>query len=105
MSGDRRRRAPLVGTRVLLILPISIAAAGSAVDMDPLTYPSARRATQTDEYHGTTVADPYRWLEQIDSAETRQWVAEESRLSRDFLDSIPGREAITTVRTGYAAEK
>jgi prolyl oligopeptidase len=57
----------------------------------PLDYPAAARGAQVDVYHGTTVADPYRWLEDIDSRETLAWVSAEDRLSRGFLDSITGR--------------
>jgi prolyl oligopeptidase len=60
-----------------------------------LEYPQAARDAQIDEYHGTKVPDPYRWLENIDSADTRTWVAAEERLSREFLDSIPGRSDLT----------
>jgi prolyl oligopeptidase len=59
-----------------------------------LTYPNARRGTQIDDYHGVKVEDPYRWLEDIDSPETRAWVAAQDRLSRGFLDAIPGRDAL-----------
>jgi prolyl oligopeptidase len=60
-----------------------------------LQYPEAQRGTQIDDYHGTQVADPYRGLENIDSSDTRQWVAAEDHLSREFLNSIPGRSSLT----------
>ncbi|MDP9012709.1 MAG: prolyl oligopeptidase family serine peptidase [Pseudomonadota bacterium] len=60
-----------------------------------LAYPAARRGTQTDDYHGTKVSDPYRWMEDIDSPETRSWVAAQADLSREFLDSIAGRASMT----------
>ncbi|MDB6083505.1 MAG: prolyl oligopeptidase Serine peptidase family, partial [Gammaproteobacteria bacterium] len=60
-----------------------------------LTYPVARRGSQADEYHGEKVADPYRWMEDIDSPETRSWVDAQAQLSRNFLDSIAGRESMT----------
>jgi prolyl oligopeptidase len=57
-------------------------------------YPVARKSDQVDDYHGTKVADPYRWLEDLDSAETAKWVAAENKLTFDFLNSIPRRAAI-----------
>jgi prolyl oligopeptidase len=59
-----------------------------------LTYPAARRGNQVDEYHGVKVADPYRWLEDLDSAETRAWVEAENKLTFDYLKQIPERAAI-----------
>ena len=59
-----------------------------------IEYPVARKAEQADDYHGTKVADPYRWLEDLDSDETRQWVEAENKLSSDFLDAIPARASI-----------
>ncbi|HET9391276.1 MAG TPA: prolyl oligopeptidase family serine peptidase [Steroidobacteraceae bacterium] len=60
----------------------------------PLTYPSAERGNHVDTYHGVKVADPYRWMEDIDSPPTRAWVQAEDKLSRAYLDALPGRDAI-----------
>jgi prolyl oligopeptidase len=57
-------------------------------------YPAARKSDQTDDYHGVKIADPYRWLEDLDSAETRAWVEAENKLTFGFLESIPQRTAI-----------
>jgi prolyl oligopeptidase len=58
-------------------------------------YPEAPRGDQIDDYHGVKVPDPYRSLENIDSESTRTWVAAEERLSRQFLDALPGRQDLT----------
>jgi prolyl oligopeptidase len=60
----------------------------------PNDYPVARKGDQTDDYHGVKVADPYRWLEDLDSPETRAWVEAENKLTFRFLESIPARTAI-----------
>ena len=57
-------------------------------------YPPARKSNQVDDYHGVKVADPYRWLEDLDSEETRQWVEAENKLTFSFLNSIPERAGI-----------
>ena len=57
-------------------------------------YPPARRADVVDDYHGTPVADPYRWLEDPSSDETRAFVDAQNRLTRDHLDALPEREAL-----------
>src|SRR5690348_17591664 len=57
-------------------------------------YPPARKSDQVDDYHGVKVADPYRWLEDLDSAETRAWVEAENKLTFGFLESIPQRNGI-----------
>jgi len=58
------------------------------------TYPTAARGTQVDVYHGVTIADPYRWLEDVDAPATTEWVAAQNRLTDSFLSSIPQRPAI-----------
>jgi prolyl oligopeptidase len=67
----------------------------TAADAHPLTYPLAPRGDQVDEYHGVKVPDPYRWMEDIDSPDTRTWVAAQGQLSKEFLDSIGGRDSMT----------
>jgi prolyl oligopeptidase len=80
--------------RSLLFLLTIVAASAGAQIQSPLTYPSAARGSQVDAYHGVSIADPYRWLEDTDSPETKAWVAAENRLSDAFLASIPERAAI-----------
>jgi hypothetical protein len=50
-----------------------------------LAYPKARTVDQVDDYHGLKVADPYRWLEDADSADTKAWVEEENKLTFRYL--------------------
>ncbi|MEH2321024.1 prolyl oligopeptidase family serine peptidase [Nostoc sp.] len=60
----------------------------------PLTYPSSHKSNQVDNYHGTSVADPYRWLEDPDSEETRTWIEAENQVTFGYLSEIPTREKI-----------
>ena len=57
-------------------------------------YPVARKSDQVDDYHGVKVADPYRWLEDLDSEETRKWVEEQNKLTFGYLAEIPARTTI-----------
>jgi prolyl oligopeptidase len=56
-----------------------------------LTYPATRKGDQIEDYHGTPVADPYRWLEQVDSPETLDWIRRQNELTFGFLEQIPAR--------------
>ena len=55
------------------------------------TYPTTRRGEVVDDYHGTKVADPYRWLEDTDAAATREWVKAQNKVTFAFLDRIKSR--------------
>ena len=59
-----------------------------------MDYPATKKIDQQDDYHGTIVADPYRWLEDANSAETQAWVEAQNKLTQTYLGQIPGREAI-----------
>ena len=62
--------------------------------MAPLAYPLTHTVDQVDDYYGTQVADPYRWLEDVDSSETIEWIKQQNELTFSFLESIPARAKI-----------
>lgn len=57
-----------------------------------LNYPKTKKVDTVDVYFGHRVADPYRWLEDDQSSDTKSWVAEENKLTFDFLSKIPFRD-------------
>jgi len=62
--------------------------------VENLNYPATSKSQQVDNYHGTEVADPYRWLENPDSPETKAWVEAQNKVTFGFLEKIPQREDI-----------
>ncbi|HYC40306.1 MAG TPA: prolyl oligopeptidase family serine peptidase [Chitinophagaceae bacterium] len=54
-------------------------------------YPVTRKVEVVDDYNGVKVADPYRWLEDDHSEETKQWVAEQNKVTFEYLNGIPYR--------------
>jgi prolyl oligopeptidase len=76
-----------------LLLPTLAFGQAAARPEGRLAYPPARKDAVVDEYHGMKVADPYRWLEDADHADTVKWVDAQNALTRSLLDG-PGREAI-----------
>jgi len=71
-----------------------VAALAPVLALAAVNYPSSKTVEHVDVYHGTTVADPYRWLEDVDSADTKAWVEAQNKVTFDFLAGIPQREAI-----------
>jgi prolyl oligopeptidase len=59
-----------------------------------LAYPKTQTVDQIDDYHGITVADPYRWLEDPDSEETKAWVEAQNQVTFGYLEEISARKAI-----------
>lgn len=59
-----------------------------------IEYPKTRKVEQTDDYNGTKVSDPYRWLEDDNSAETKAWVEAQNKVTFDYLKTIPEREML-----------
>ncbi len=62
--------------------------------MIPVTYPTTAMVDQTDEYHGTSIADPYRWLEIDTAADVEAWVKAQNKVTFDYLAQIPYRKQI-----------
>ncbi|NPA35531.1 MAG: S9 family peptidase [Chlorobi bacterium] len=60
----------------------------------PLKYPEAKRVDTIDTYFGHKVADPYRWLEDDNSEETKKWVTEENKVTENYLKKILFRKKI-----------
>jgi prolyl oligopeptidase len=74
--------------KVLLFVGLSLTC--FAAEM-VLNYPTTRKSTQTDDYHGVKIADPYRWLEDDNSPETTAWVAAQNKVTFRYFESIPWR--------------
>jgi prolyl oligopeptidase len=74
--------------------PASSPERASAATAQGLSYPPARTVDQVDVYHGERIADPYRWMEDLDSPELARWIGQENRLTESFLADVPNRAAI-----------
>ncbi len=57
-------------------------------------YPATRKDNVVEGYHGTKIADPYRWLEDDNAADTKDWVSAQNKVTFGFLETIPQRERI-----------
>jgi prolyl oligopeptidase len=53
-----------------------------------------RKGNVVDDYHGTAVADPYRWLEEAEAPEVREWVDQQNKITREFMEAIPQKEPL-----------
>ena len=72
----------------------SEASAKASTTTPTFKYPDTQRIEHYDTYHGTRVADPYRWLENPDSPQTQRWIQAQNELSQPYLEAIPARERI-----------
>jgi len=64
------------------------------MNIKTLPYPQTKKVDTVDTYFGTSVPDPYRWLENDRAADTKAWVKEENKVTQDYLGQIPYRDAI-----------
>ena len=86
-------RTTLCRRTMLPVLVVLLSTTYTLAD-SPIAYPKSKTVDQTDDYHGTKVADPYRWLEDLDSADTAAWVKAQNDLTFSFLSGVPAREKI-----------
>jgi prolyl oligopeptidase len=80
--------------RTLSILVVLMSVT-SAAQQGPYKYPQAKKVNQVDDFFGTKIADPYRWLEDSDAPDTRAWIDAENDLTFAYLKQIPERERIS----------
>lgn len=80
----------------LLTYPLYGIAQHSSPNTNSMKYPKTNKIEVADSYFGTTVIDPYRWLEDDRSSETKAWVEAENKVTQSFLSGIPFRSAIKT---------
>jgi prolyl oligopeptidase len=81
--------------RTLTVLAVLMSVT-SCTQKNPYKYPEAKKAGQVDDFFGTKIADPYRWLEDSDAPDTRAWIDAENALTFRYLNQIPERERINT---------
>ena len=62
--------------------------------MKPIEYPVARQVEQSDNYHGVTVQDPYRWLEDPNTDKTQAWIAAQNEVTQAYLATITAKDKI-----------
>ncbi|HKX54873.1 MAG TPA: hypothetical protein VJN01_02175, partial [Xanthomonadales bacterium] len=93
--------ASITTRRLLACLFCLFSMAGYSVADDSVSnretgidYPDSPRVDQVDDYHGTQVADPYRWLEDLQSPETRAWIEAQNKVTFAWLEQIPQRDAL-----------
>ncbi len=82
---------------IALILVVLLAVA--SVEAQSLKYPSTRKSDHVDNYHGISVPDPYRWLEDTESAETKAWIEAQNALTMPYLHALPHREPLKRILT------
>ncbi|MBR2194803.1 MAG: S9 family peptidase [Salinivirgaceae bacterium] len=75
-------------------LPAALILIASGCQQTKINYPMTKKVDTVDVYFGQQVADPYRWLEDDNSDETAQWVAEQNKLTFGYLEKIPFREQV-----------
>ncbi len=86
------KRAYLVRTLGFVLAAV---VCGSTIRAEqPIAYPKPKKGDTVDEYHGVKVPDPYRWLEDADTPESKAWIEAENKLTFGFLEQIPQREQI-----------
>ncbi|HMA54025.1 MAG TPA: S9 family peptidase, partial [Acidobacteriota bacterium] len=81
-------------TLLLVLMSVVLAFAACQKKAAKLAYPAAKKGAQVDDYFGTKVADPYRWLEDDNAEDVKAWVQAENAVTFGYLDKIPFRPKI-----------
>lgn len=87
-------RYPVLAARALVAAAlISTPAIAQVQQGSRLSYPPSDKGAVVDDYHGTRIADPYRWMESLESAQTAAWVTAQNAVTFRYLESLPLRDA------------
>ncbi|MFI5164335.1 MAG: prolyl oligopeptidase family protein [Bacteroidia bacterium] len=78
----------------LLILSACAGTQQKQAAIELLPYPQTKKVDTVNDYFGTKISDPYRWLEDDNSGETKQWVEAENKVTYDYLSKIPFRQQV-----------
>ncbi len=81
-------------TLLLVLASVVLAFAACQKEAARLTYPVTKKVDQVDDYFGTKVADPYRWLEDDNAEEVLAWVEAQNAVTFGYLETIPYRPEI-----------
>ena len=86
---------------LLVLISLGLVLGSQPLEAQQMTYPETPEREVTDEYHGETVTDAYRWLEDSESSEVREWEDAQYGLTRRLIDQIPEREKIRQSLESY----
>jgi prolyl oligopeptidase len=83
----------LYSTRVMKVTFVAaLLAAAQVAAQQPVQYPATRKGDVSDQYFGTTVADPNRWMEDLNAPEVAEWVRAQNAVTERYLASLPTRD-------------
>ena len=85
---------PVMPSPVRLVVLLTLLTCGAGLLGQTLSYPAARKGDVVEDYFGTKIADPYRWMEDLNAPEVKAWVDAENAVTAKYLDALPQRDAL-----------
>jgi prolyl oligopeptidase len=80
--------------RLRTLFLIAAAAIAPLAEAQRLEYPASKKGDVVDDYHGTSIPDPYRWMESLGSTETVAWIRAQNAVTSGYLEKLPYRETL-----------